>query len=456
MNHDFKNQMNNAAIKAKYGDHKIAEAVEQMSTQRQADVFCAEAGHHLQAMKGAVVFDEHVVGRYRRLVVTVVLIGLLSLSPIYAVWPELRAVDGISVVAAAWAAAGVLGLLLASILGWAAWRVRSRSPYPDVSADQVRRAHALQEVIGEKHKQPPGPWERSILGFGNLLECAAFAYMALLGLAMLPPNIAALAALFLGVAITGAVAMLGRLHAQRTVVLNGREMYRRVAQLARELKAAGDSQAEKYGAHAEALREALAPANMGQFAAPSTVKIAFLWIALASLVGLALALRVAFGSAVGAGGLIGAVMLAIGTCVIFVANYRLAERHLSVAGDSGQRAMRISAAFPSVETLTAAVDRHAAQSELFFHRVMATAAQCHEAKLDLQDPKRPRITLDFRIPAGAPDPADGPRVPGPVNTGATEAKAQSTPTGPDFSRTWARLRPSVAMQPRNGADRGLS
>lgn len=496
MNRDYKNQLINNAISAKYSDDSIDKAVQPMSTQRQAEVFCAEAQHHMQAMKDAVVFDPHVIGRFRRLAVLAATLALLSLFGLYAAWPALHAIDGPTVVDIAFAVIGTLGIFLSTICGWAAWRVRNRNAYPDVSAEEVRKAHALQEVVGEGHKLPPGMWMKSVLGFGNLLECAAFAFVALAGLAMLPPNIAMLAALILGVAITGAVALLGQLHAQRVVVLAGREMYRRAAHLARALKDAGDARSDKYGSYAEALRDALSDANMRQFAAPSKAKIAFLWVALASLIALALALRIAFGSALGAAGVLGALMLAVGTAVIFAANFKLAQRHMSMAGDRGKRAMSICAAFASLEAYEAAVRQHERRSELRFQRVMTTTDQCYEAKLELQDPGLPRIPLEFAIRSGGEPGADGstvsdaapvaagdssPKNAGPAkgagpsvadargagdkaqDTGQMDGAAAVKPTAKeappaDFSAgAWGfALRPSAPVQYSNGADHGAA
>lgn len=471
MNRDYKNQLINNAIDGKYSDDNVAKAVQPIFTQRQADVFCAEAQHHMRAMKDAVVFDPHVIGRFRRLAVLAALLALLGLFGLYAAWPRLNAVDGPTVVDIAFAVVGTLGIILATICGWAAWRVRNRNAYPDVSATDVREAHALQEVIGEGHKVPPGIWMKSILGFGNLLECAAFAFVALAGLSMLPPNIALLAALFLGVAITAAVAMLGRLHAQRVVVLAGREMYRRAAHLARALKEAGDPRAAKHGAYAEALRDALSDANMRQFAAPSKAKIAFLWVALASLIGLALALRIAFGSAMGAAAVLGALMLAVGTGVIFAANFKLAQQHLSMAGNRGQRAMCICAAFASLEAFEAAVRQHERRSELRFQRVMTTADQCYEVKLTLQDPELPRIPLVFALRSSSEPGDDGSPVSdavpvaasdkahyaGEVDAVAAVKPASKEVQSADFSAgTWGFALASAPVRYNNGADHGAA
>lgn len=471
MNRDYKNQLIVNAIDGKYSDENVDKAVQPISTQRQADVFCAEAQHHLQAMKDALVFDPHVIGRFRRLAVLAALLALLGMFVLYAVWPRLNALDGPTVVDIAFAVVGTLGIFLATICGWAAWRMRNRNAFPDVSATDVREAHALQEVIGEGHKVPPGIWMKSILGFGNLLECAAFAFVALAGLSMLPPNIALLAALFLGVAITAAVAMLGRLHAQRVVVLAGREMYRRAAHLARALKEAGDPRADKHGAYAEALRDALSDANMRQFAAPSKAKIAFLWVALASLIGLALALRIAFGSAMGAAAVLGALMLAVGTGVIFAANFKLAQQHLSMAGNRGQRAMCICAAFASLEAYEAAVRQHERRSELRFQRAMTIADQCYEVKLTLQDPELPRIPLVFALRSSSEPADDGSLVSDAVfvaagdkaqNAGEVDAVAPVKPASKevpsaDFSAgTWGFALASAPVRYKNGADHGAA
>lgn len=235
---------------------------------------------------------------------------------------------------------------------------------------------------------------------------------------------------------------------------------------------------------------------MRQFAAPSKAKIAFLWVVLASLIALALALRIAFGSALGAAAVLGALMLAVGTAVIFAANFKLAQRHMSMAGDRGQRAMSICAAFASLEAYEAAVRQHERRSELRFQQVMTTADQCYEAKLELQDPGLPRIPLEFAIRsggepgasdsptpdaasaaasysplqdagpatgaaagvAGEPGAGDKPRDVGPVDAGAPVKPAPKGPAAAYFSaRGWGlRLRPSTPMQYSNGADHGAA
>jgi hypothetical protein len=447
MNSDFQNLHANARIAQRYTENAIVRAVAEMGAQRHADMWCEEAAHDCRAMCANIVFDESVQARYRALIGSAAAVGVGSAAALYVTMPVWQggAITPLDMLLSSLAA---FGGITASTLLWHAWKLRSGDGSPRLTIEQVEEVLQLVEVTGERHKQPPSGWERGILAFGNSLECAGFAWLALAGLSYWPPAWAAIGAVAIGLAVTGSVASLGKLHAQRAVILQGREMYRRVEQLAQELKAASDPEAPKYAEHAVRLREALWPANRVNFEAmPSRGKLAATWALLILLAGGALALRIVFGSDMGLAAIIGAGMLSAGAAVIFMANYRASERSLSVAGDAGQRAMKIARLFPTAASFKEVAAAHKQKVSLFFRKAVSRAAQLHERVLNARDPRRPRLPLEFALPDI--DPRSKPA----ADVGESPTPAE-VPSGQRTYAGWQAMAQPTMIIRRAGADDG--
>lgn len=397
MNPEIRNIIVNNEIAAGYTDDKVAKAVVAMTTQRQAELYNDEAAHNKGVMEAHPVFDPHALQRTRALVGGGVALLLAAAVVLVGISPELEDPAAASLGVLLAAASCMACTATAATLLWKAWTLRNHAQLPELSAEDVEDAHALRATVGEQHKQPPAGWEKPAIAFARGLECAGFGYLALLGLGALPPYVALGAAVALGIVITGAVSLLGRLHAQREVITKGLTMYRARQQLATELQQVNDPRATRYMEEAAKLREALSPANMGQFAASSKFGVGVLWVFVGLMIGLAMALRILFGAAMGAKAVVGAGMLAVATGLIFWASYRMNERFHSVAGDMGQRAMNIAARFGSITAFNNAMDQHRRRVDLLFRRVMLEAARVNQEKLDAQDPLRPRVPLKFAI-----------------------------------------------------------
>lgn len=398
MNPEIRNILVNDEITANYTDDKVAKAVVPMTTQRQAALFNDEAARNKDLMEAHPVFDPQVLQRTRALLGGGMALLIAVAAVLAYIWPELENPAAASLGVLLAAAACIACTATSITLLWKAWTLRNHAQMPELSAADVDEALALRVTVGEQHKLPPAGWEKPAIAFARGLECAGFGYLALLGLGALPPFVALGVAIALGVVITGSVSLLGRLHAQREVITKGLTMYRARQQLANELKETNDPRAERYQEEAAQLREALSSANMGQFAAPSKLGVGALWVFVGLMIGLAMALRVLFGTALSAKAAIGAGMLAVATCLIFWASYRMSERFHSVAGDMGQRAMNIAVRFGSIAAFNNAMDQHRRRVDLLFRRVMLEAARVNQAKLEAQDPLRPRVPLDFEIP----------------------------------------------------------
>lgn len=430
MNRDLKNHLANLQTRRAFRSAKIAVAVNPMTSQKQATAWCAEATHTRDAMRGRVVYEADVQARVLKFLLVGILFAALGVFGLQDVWVWLRAEArgelALTDMVVSAASLGAVGT--ATAFFWRAWALRYASTFTDLSTAQVADANALLEAVGEQHKAPPQGWEKPLMMFGHLLEASGFAFIALMGLGNLPNYIGLTVAAILGVVISGAVAQLRRLHSQRDLILQGKQMYRAEARLARELKEVGDPRAAQQEQREEKLRAYLSPANKKQFEAPSKLRIGILWILLGMLIGLSFVLRVIFGSAMGASAILGAIMLAAATSLIFWANYRMTERFLSVAGDSGTRAMAIAARFPTIEAFTSIVEAHRKEVDLFFGRVMAEASRIYDDVVEARDPMRPRKALTFELLE------DGSVTAHAVTTTATAATG--TPTlnpAPDFS-----------------------
>lgn len=397
MNPEIRNIVVNNDISKKYAPKQVAKAVKTMTTQRQADLFNDEAIHNKGVMEAHPVFDQLALRRMRVVGGSGLVFLLVSAAVMFGIWPDLEDPTSASMPMLLAAAACLAGMATAVSLLWKSWTLRNHAVLQELTAADVEEALALRTIVGEQHKMPPVGWEKPAIAFARGLECAGFSYLALLGLGALPPFAALGVAVALGVVITGSVSMLGRFHAQREVIAKGLTMYRARQQLADELMAAEDERAIRYQAEAAQLREALSPANMGQFAAPSKFGIGVLWVFVGLMIGLALALRILFGAAISAKAVVGAGMLAVATGLIFWASYRMSERFHSVAGDMGQRAMNIAARFGTVPAFNSAIEQHRGRVSLLFRRVVLEAARVNQLRLDAQDPLRPRMPLKFAI-----------------------------------------------------------
>lgn len=427
MNPEIKNLLVNRKIAKRHTDRRVEKTVERIETQPQADLYCEGVVQDKRLMSAHPVHDAGALNR----VLALAACGLLMLAAVAGVlvwiWPELQAPETAPLGVLAAAAVCVASTALALTLLWRGWRLRWQADLPELTVKDVEQAHALRAVVCEQHKLPPAGWEQSTVAWARGIECAGFAYLAMLGLGALPPNVAISVGLALGITITGAVSMLGRMHAQRLVIAEGLKMYRARKQLANELEQVGDPRAPKYLLEADTMREALKPANRGQFAAPSKLSVGALWVVVGTMTALALALRVLFGAAVGAKAFIGAGILAVASALIFWASFRVSERLCSMAGDPGQRAMLIAARFPTTEAFVRALQQHQRQVEQLFRRVMLVASRVHHDKLSAQDLERPRLPLRFSL-----DPAAPPvRPPGPWAPTHLPHVAPHNPGGPD-------------------------
>lgn len=452
MNRDLKNHLANLQTRRAYRSAKIAVAVKPMTSQKQAMAWCAEATHTRDAMRGRVVYEADVQERALKFLLVGILFAALGVLGLQDVWVWLRAgASGeLALADMAVTAASVGAVATATTFFWRAWAIRHDSKLQELNSARVIDAHDLLHAVGEQHKAPPQGWEKPLLMFGHLLEGAGFAFIALMGLGNLPNHIGLAVAVIMGAVISGAVAYLSRLHSQRDLILQGKQMYRAEARLARELEEAGDPYAAQQKQREEKLRAYLSPANKKQFEALSKLRIGVLWILLGTLIGLAFVLRVIFGSAMGAGAILGAIMLAVATSLIFWANYRMTERFLSVAGDSGTRAMAIAARFPTIEAFTSIVEAHRTEVDLFFGRVMAEASRIYDDVVEARDPMRPRKALTFELLE------DGSVTAHAVTTTATTAKGTaSLNPAADFSfgLKWS----NSDIKPINGyTDKGTS
>lgn len=397
MNHDYRNMVDNDRIRKQYTARMIQKVVRDHKNQEHANSYRYEAQQHCAAVAAQPVFEPHA----RLRAGTQALAGVLFLALCGAaglqLWPALQGeapADWKLVVATCM----VLGLGAAGVFFLhKAWRTRTHSALPPLTAEDVHKAHELRTVVGEENKLPPQGWVKVALATARLAETAAFAFVALMGLSMLPPNIGLISAVLLGLAITVSLTYLGRLHARRHKVNEGVRQYRKVFTLGEELKAVQSPLSGKYEEQADRLRAALDAAAESGFEAPGSVRLTVFWAAVIAMTGLALALRLMYGAQLGAESVVGALLLAAGSVAVFWASFKHDVQSFSVAGDAGMRAMLIAQRFPTPDVFEKAVKQHQVHTALFFDRAMGMAARVHQKLQERLDPLRPRVPLNYRL-----------------------------------------------------------
>lgn len=440
MNHDYRNMVENDQIHKRYAPRAIRKDVLDHSKQEHADSYRHEAYLHRAAVAAQPVFDPQ--ARLRAILQALAGMFFLMLCGAAGMqlWPFLQAdtrADWKLVIAAC----TVMGLGSAGVVFLhKAWRTRTHTALPPLTAADVRMAHDLRAAVGEENTLPPQGWVKPALATARLAETAAFAFVALMGLSMLPPNVGLATSVVLGLAITVSLTYLGRLHARAQKVKEGVHRYRKVYTLAEELKEQGSALAAKYEELANRMRDALDAAAKSGFEAPAPARLTVFWIAVAAMVGGALALRIMYGAQLSAEAVVGALLLAAGSFAVFWASFKQDVLSFSVAGDAGMRAMLIAQRFPTLEVYEKTVKQHQIHTGLFFDRAMGMAARAHQKMQGRKDPLRPRVPLNYLLDP-LPDiggDAEEPQQASSIDT--TVPKAPVAPEHPGAPTTAARWR----------------